>query len=88
MTEQNPETRQISPDLVSGPFVVNLRIPHSGSNPEWRGKFILGGDENAKEHVIKSMEEINQLPDGLTPDELRQNAGEIFTANGLLRVDF
>lgn len=88
MNEIDPKTKQASPDLVSGPFVVDLRIPHTGSQPEWRGRFILGGSENARIQVEKSMTEINQLPDGLSPDELRKSAGEIFSANGLLRVDF
>lgn len=89
MVENNtPEKTRQASALVSGPFVVDLRIPHSEGKPEWRGRFILGGDKNAKEQVQKSMTEINQLPDGLTPDELRQNAGEIFSANGLSRVDF
>lgn len=77
-----------SPDLVSGPYAVNLRIPNSGGQPEWRGRFILGGGENTKEQIKESMKEINALPDGLGPDQLRQEAGRIFSSKGLLRVDF
>ncbi|HYM65479.1 MAG TPA: hypothetical protein VES68_03275 [Candidatus Sulfotelmatobacter sp.] len=87
MTETD-NSGKIVPDLTHGPFVVNLRIPNSGTNPEWRGRFILGGGENARIQTIKSIDEINQLPDGLNPEELRKTAGEIFSANGLLRVDF
>lgn len=89
MTEiHNPDKTAAASGLTNGPFVVDLRIPNTGIMPEWRGRFILGGGENAELQVRESLDQINQLPDGLGPDALRKGAGEIFSANGLLRVDF
>lgn len=88
MPERNNHPDQQSFSLIKGPFVVDLRIPHSEGIPEWRGRFILGGGKNAELQVRESLDQINQLPDGLSPDELRQSAGIIFSSNGLLRVDF
>lgn len=87
MTERKNKSGQ-GLELTQGPFVVDLRIPNNGINPEWRGRFILGGGENAREKVRQSLSEINELPDGLSPEELRKSAGKIFSSNGLARVDF
>lgn len=88
MTEQGERKPKISPDLTQGPFVVKLATQKVEGQPQTMGRFILGGGENAREQLIQSMREINDLPDGLSWQELRTRASGIFSTNGLIRVDF
>lgn len=78
-----------TPAFAEGPFVVKLRTPgtHEGA-VETSGKWVLGGSAGAKERLSKALMDVNELPDGLGWDDLREKANEIFASHDLLRVDF
>lgn len=87
MTERN-NADAIFPNLSEGPFLVTLHTPHSKGKPENILRYFLGGDEKAETQIDQSIQEINDLPNGLSIDDLRKSAGKIFASHGLLRVDF
>lgn len=78
----------VNPLELTGPFIIKLRTPAAEGRPEGRVRFILGGGRDAEQGVSASMEEIGQLPDGLSIRELGASARIIFSSHGLVRVDF
>lgn len=86
----NSEHRsEIAPnELTQGPFIIRLGVRGADNGPHISGKWILGGMDDAEKMLAQALDDISNLPDGLSWDQLRQEANGIFRSKGLLRIDF
>lgn len=71
-----------------GPFFLSLKSGGKSGGVERQGRLVVGGPAGVSSQINDVRAEINQLPDGLGYEELRERTSAILDAHNLHRVDF
>lgn len=77
----------LTSEITEGPFVVGLKTQESDHMFQRSGRLLLGGPEGSAEKLFLAFEQMSQLPDGLSWEELYNKASDIFHENGFIKVD-
>ncbi|OGH05261.1 MAG: hypothetical protein A2W22_01420 [Candidatus Levybacteria bacterium RBG_16_35_11] len=74
------------PKLTEGPVGVLLATRCKTGDGAFLKRVNLAGTEGSLVKVGEVMREINQLPDGLGPEDLQSEANAIFNSHGLYQI--